>query len=579
MMKELNVLVIFYVLLWAPHLLAEEPASGSSVDQSITRGPETPEQRDARMDWWRDAKFGLFIHWGLYAIPADGEWHMRSKQMPLAEYKKYATEFNPIKFNADEWASLAEEAGMKYMVYTTKHHDGFAMYSSRVSDYNITEATPFKRDPLKELSIACPKYGVKLGVYYSVIADWGHPGGGAGCEKWDEAQKGDLDTYINQVSVPQVKELLSNYGPISVMWFDSDGAWAPNAQEVGDRYASVLNLQPDLIVRAGAGSYPGDFEGRESHIAIKTPTWDWELCYTSNGSWGYTKQPARSFEELLPTLIEAWGKGGDVLLNVGPDREGLIPADSAALLRQVGTWLKINGEAVYGSRSGPFDYLPWGWATRKEDMLYLFVLKWPQGGELKIPMETPITTAWLLSDSSEILKSKIVKGATYLSVPNQAVDPVATVIACKMSGEVPRYRSLSVEGPVTASEKVQSAREMVVGGWGMWGIESECGWVELDFGRFKTFSTVRLTTPSCRFAAKDPMLCTKGSRIILEVKNGGLWEKILEADLPMNGKNREGLLLRNFEPVTARFVRVKFIAGEPEVDEVSQIRVRNLELF
>jgi alpha-L-fucosidase len=187
------------------------PVPGTVVGDSVVRAPETPEQHDARMAWWREAKFGMFIHWGLYCIPADGEWHMRAHQESFADYSKLAKQFNPTKFNADEWAAIAQDAGMKYMVLTTKHHDGFAMFHSKASPYNIYDATPFHRDPLKELSIACPKHDIKLGTYYSVIADWGHPGGGAGCPKWDHAaQDGDLDDYVNNVSIPQVKELLTN---------------------------------------------------------------------------------------------------------------------------------------------------------------------------------------------------------------------------------------------------------------------------------------------------------------------------------------------------------------------------------
>ena len=556
----------------------EAPAAQAKKNPSV-RAPETPAQHDARMAWWREAKFGLFIHWGLYAIPADGEWHMRSKKMTIAEYKKYAAEFNPIKFNADEWASVAHDAGMKYMVVTAKHHDGFAMYPSKASDYNLTDATPFKRDPFKELSLACPKYDVRFGVYYSVLADWGHPGGGAGCEKWDPAQNGGFDEYVEKVSLPQVKELLSNYGPISVMWFDSDGAKAPDPEKVGARYASVLKLQPNLIVRGGAGSFPADFYDHEGYIPLNTPTGDWELCCTANGSWGYTRQRANSLAKQLPFLIEAWSKGGNVLLNVGPDREGALPADSMELLKQIGAWMKVNGEAVYGSTRGPFDYLPWGWATLKGDMLYLFVLKWPKDGELRIPMETPITKAWLLTDPTKVLESQKCNGVTLLKVPVQASDPIASVIACKMGGIVPPYHSIRVEGPVTASEDARGAQSMVTGLWGMWGIEKDTGWVELDLGKTKTFSTVRLSTPSCKASSNDTILRNKSARIIVEVKSGAVWNKLIEADLPMNGKNREGLLVQGFEPVTARHVRVRVIAGTPKKNDAPDIWIRSFELF
>ena len=576
-MKRQALLVI--VSLLAASQLPGANGQATRPEKRTFRDPETREQHDARMAWWRDAKFGMFIHWGLYAISAEGEWFMRNKKIPVAEYKKLAAEFNPVKFDAGEWASLAQDAGMKYMVVTTKHHDGFAMYPSKASDDNLTDATPFKRDPVKELSLACPKHDVKFGTYYSVISDWGHPGGGCGGEKWDEAQKGDLDDYINKVSLPQVKELLSNYGPIAVMWFDGDGARTPDPDSVASRYATVLKLQPDLIVRGGAGSYPGDFSGYESHIPMKAPGGDWELCYTANGSWGYTKAKARPLENLLPVLIEAWAKGGNVLLNVGPDREGVIPPDSAAVLRQIGSWMKVNGEAVYGSKAGPFEYLPWGWATRKGDMLYLFVLQWPKDGELRIPMATPITKAWLLATPSKALDSELRNGITILKIPQQAPDAVASVIACRMAGEVPASHSLPVEGKVTASDNSPAAQAVAIGGKGVWGVEKPSAWIELDLGKPKTFSTARLATPSFKAATRDTMICTKGSKVILEAKQGDQWKKLFEQDLPMNGKNKEGRIVETFEPVTAQYVRATFTAGNPEEGATPQIRINNFELF
>ena len=526
------------------------------------REPETPEQHDARMAWWRKAKFGMFIHWGLYAIPADGEWHMRQKKVPIAEYRKYAADFNPVKFDADEWASIAHDAGMQYMVLTTKHHDGFAMFHSKASDYNIVDATPFRRDPLKELSLACPKHGIKLGTYYSVIADWGHPGGGAGCEKWDEAQKGDLDEYINTVSLPQVKELLSNYGPIAVMWFDSDGA-QPKTPEQAARYAPILKHQPDLIVDPRLHGLPGDFETCEGRIPMQPPVGDWELCDRANGSWGYTGAPARTLESLLHELIEAWGKGGNVLLNVGPNREGIIPADSVAVLKQIGAWLKVNGEAVYGSKRGPFDYLPWGYSTRKGEMLYLFVLQWPKEGMLRVPMVTPIEKTWLLADPNRILKTEIKDGMTEIQVPKQAPDPIATVIACKVNGEIPAYQSLLAGGKVTASEKSNAAEALAGVHGGNWRIPNTSGWIEVDLGQPKTFSVLRLTTPY-----------TKAAKIVLEARQGEEWKPILTEDHP---KGTE--FVRTFVPVTTQHVRLSLSTDKPEEGKKPEIRVGVFELF
>ena len=539
-------------LVTPPPLAAQESHPAAPM-----RDPETAAQHDARMAWWREAKFGMFIHWGLYAIPADGEWHMRAHKVPLAEYKKYAAEFNPTRFNADEWAALAQDAGMKYMVLTTKHHDGFAMFHSEASDYNIYDATPFKRDPLKELSEACPKHGIKLGTYYSVIADWGHPGGGAGCPKWDPAQEGSMDDYITNISVPQVKELLTNYGPIAVMWFDSDGAQPQNIDQVA-RYAPVLKLQPNLIVDPRLHGIPGDFETCEAHIPMEPPHGDWELCTRTNGSWGYTHAPARPLGSLLHELVEAWGKGGNVLLNVGPTEQGVIPPDSAERLRQIGAWLKVNGEAIYGSTRGPFDYLPWGWTTRKGDMLYLLVFDWPKDGELNLPMDTPVDHAWLIVAPDKPVPVSARAGKTVFKLPAAAPDPIASVIAVKLKGEVPPYRSLLLDKPVTASANQAGAHGATNGGaGGDWRIPGETGTLQVDMGQPRAFSVLRLTAPY-----------TSASRILLEAKQGDEWKKVYDDEKPSGME-----WIKTFPPVTAQVVRLTIDAAKPG------IRVGVFELF
>ena len=348
---------------------------------------ETQEQKDARMFWWTKAKYGMFIHWGLYAIPADGEWHMRNKKVPYAEYSKLAAEFNPVKFNADDWMSLAHETGMQFVVLTTKHHDGFALFASKASPYNVVDATPFKRDVVKELSEAAPRHDITFCTYYSYLADWGHPGGQAGCEHWDpKFQDGDKRAYVTNIALAQLKELLSNYGKIGVVWFDTDGSRDITEEEAA-KTVEILKCQPRVIVDPRVPGVKGDFLTAEQHMPLLRPKADyWELCGTVNGAWGYTGAKAKPFEKLLPYMITAWGMGGNVLMNVGPTKEGIIPEDSAERLRQIGEWLKVNGESIYGSTAGPFTWLPWGTATRKGDTLYLQVFQWPADGMLKVPI-------------------------------------------------------------------------------------------------------------------------------------------------------------------------------------------------
>lgn len=521
------------------------------------RDPETPEQHDARMKAWNEAKFGMFIHWGLYAIPADGEWHMRKNKMPLAEYKKFADQFNPTKFNADEWAGIAQDAGMKYMVLTTKHHDGFAMFHSQASNYNIFDATPFKRDPFKELSEACPKHGVKLGAYYSILADWGHPGGGAGQPKWDPAQEGTYDDYLEKVAVPQVKELLTNYGPISVLWFDNDGSPKATPEQVA-RIAQAVKLQPQIIVTPRLIGFPGDFETCEGHIPMQPPKTDWELCTRTNGSWGYTGAAARPLKSLLDELTEAWGKGGNVLLNVGPTKEGIIPQDSVERLRQIGSWLKVNGEAIYGSHRGPFDYVPWGWATRKDDKLYLLVQEWPKDGKLRIPMTNAVTKAWLLAAPDKALKVEKTGGVTVVQIPIEAPDPNVSVIALQVQGEIPPLRPLNLNCVVTASENPNGAKNTVNGGaGGDWRIPSQTGWIQLDLGKPQTFTVLRMTTPY-----------TDAEKILLEVKDGETWKTVWSEDKP---KAKE--FVKTVPAITGQIVRLTVNGTKPGV------RVGIFELF
>jgi alpha-L-fucosidase len=317
---------------------------------------ETKEQRDARMGWWREAKFGMFIHWGVYAVPAGfyqgkpvagiGEWIMNRGKIPMAEYQTYAKEFNPTNFNADAWVKAAKDAGMNYIVITSKHHDGFAMFDTKASPWNIMQASPYGKDPLKELAVACRKYGIKLGFYYSQAQDWNNGGSAAG-GKWDPAQEHDMDDYIDKVAVPQVKEILSHYGEFpAVLWWDTPVNM--NTNRARKLYAAVQALKPHIILnnRLGGG-YKGDTETPEQFIpASGFPGRDWETCMTMNGTWGFKSDDHnwKSTETIIRNLCDIASKGGNYLLNVGPTSTGLIPQPSLERLAQVGAWMKVNGK-------------------------------------------------------------------------------------------------------------------------------------------------------------------------------------------------------------------------------------------
>ena len=342
---------------------------------------EATLKQDAKMQWWRDARFGMFIHWGLYAqpagewngkeIPGISEWIMLRAQIPVNDYENIAQTFNPVKFDADAWVEMAKNAGMKYIVITSKHHDGFAMFHSLASKYNIYDATPFKRDPLKELADACRKHGIRLGFYYSQAQDWHEPGGTySGIEKgiphWDPALKRDsLINYINGKALPQVKEILENYGGLDILWWDTPIAMTEEAAQI---LQNEVNKYPNLITNNRLyRPWPGDFTTPEQHVPPTGLDYDWEVCMTMNTSWGYKwyDNNWKSAQTLIQMLVDIASKGGNLLLNVGPTAEGLIPDSSIVRLEQIGAWMKQNGESVYGTKASPFFKLPWGRCTQK----------------------------------------------------------------------------------------------------------------------------------------------------------------------------------------------------------------------
>lgn len=340
--------------------------------------------------WFKDAKYGLFIHWGIYAelggiyqgrqVPYGTEWIMRNARIPEKEYRKLAENFNPADFDAAQIVRKAKEWGMKYLVFTAKHHDGFAMYDSKVSDYNIM-FTPFGRDPLKELAEECTKQGMILGIYYSQMQDWEDENGWGNDWDYKKDEEKDFEKYFYNKVEPQVKELLTNYGEVGIMWFDTPYVMPVELCRELKRF--VKELQPECLINGRIGYKLGDYrQMSDNEIPVLFFPGDWETPMTLNDTWGYSKVDHnwKSAEDVIHKLVDVTGKGGNLLLNIGPDEKGRVPAKSCQILDEVGKWLKVNQESIYGCNSKlDFQYeIRWGKITGKDKKLYLHVFEYPE---------------------------------------------------------------------------------------------------------------------------------------------------------------------------------------------------------
>jgi alpha-L-fucosidase len=426
------------------------------------RAEQTADE-DNRIDWWRDARFGMFIHWGLYAIPAGewngttnhAEWIRTTAQIPLETYDEFLDDFNPVKFDAEAWVKMAKNAGMKYITITSKHHDGFGLFDSKTSDYDVM-STPFKRDILKELADACTKEGIKLCFYHSIM-DWHHPDylPRRGWEVGRSAEGAEFPRYIDYMK-SQLKELLTNYGEIGVLWFD--GEWEDTwTHEQGiELYDYIRSLQPNIIINnrvdkgrqgmqglTAEGDFRGDFGTPEQEIPdTGLPGVDWESCMTMNDHWGYNKHDDnwKSSEDLIRKLTDIASKGGNFLLNIGPKADGTFPQESIERLEAIGNWMEVNGASIYETSASPFENLEWGRVTQKKvgknTRLYLHVFDWPGDGKLKLSgIRNKGVKVGLLSDPSAQLTIERLEDALVLDVPLQSPDEINSVIFLDIVGD------------------------------------------------------------------------------------------------------------------------------------------------
>ncbi|HPT21716.1 MAG TPA: alpha-L-fucosidase [Bacteroidales bacterium] len=435
---------------------------------------------DERLAWWNEARFGMFITWGVYSMyggeykgyqqaRGGAEWIMNRCKVPVAEYRETARMFNPVNYDPDAWVKMAKDAGMRYIVITTKHHDGFALFDSKVSDWDVVDATVYGKDLLEPLAAACKKYGIKLGLYYSQAVDWTNPGGAAARRlmkegwpnpdsakidkytlehdgHWDPVQEtATFDEYIDRIAVPQVKELLTNYGDVSILWWDYDAQM--KSAEGAAKLKKLMALQPQIITNDRLHhDFPGDTKTPEQAIPDRNTVegQNWETCMTMNSSWGYKKSDNswKSSETLIKNLVRIASRGGNYLLNIGPRPDGTFPEESVKRLKDIGKWMNVNGEAVYGTKASPLGILPWGECTAKgvksNTILYLSVFEWPRNGQLTVPgLKNKVVSAKLLANGTR-LKTLTTNDGIIIELPESAPDAIVSVVRLEVKGLVKR---------------------------------------------------------------------------------------------------------------------------------------------
>ena len=377
------------------------------------------------MEWWREARFGMFIHWGLYSVAA-GQWHGKDidgigdwiqnfAKIPNSEYEKLATDFTLANYHPEEWVMLAKQAGARYIVFTTKHHEGFCMYPSDVSDFDI-ERTPYKGDPLKELVEACRKHDIKIGFYYSHRQDWREEEAAVMKNEYDghygkpkSEVKPDLDSYIRNKALPQMRELLTRYGKIDLLWYDTP---FDLTKEQSRMFVDVVReLQPECIINGRVGFNLGDYGALgDNEMPCARVSEDLEMVATMNHTWGYKKNDHnwKSPKDILCSLIECTSRGVNYMINIGPKADGSVPQPSVDIMNFIGVWMRVNSESIYGATANPFnDNFPWGYVTSKDHTLYLHLLRQPADNRITLKgMLSPVEKAELLASGKKLFLSE-----------------------------------------------------------------------------------------------------------------------------------------------------------------------------
>ena len=556
-MKSYHPFVLSTVLA-ASSLFAAEPAT-------VTATPVQP----AAVKKWQDARFGMFIHWGPVSLKGTEIGWSRGAQIPIAEYDNLYKQFNPTKFNADEWVAVAKAAGMKYIVLTTKHHDGFCLWDTKQTDFNIMNS-PFHRDVLKELAAACKKGGIALGTYHSTC-DWHHPdfpvtspGGSV------KREKSDLEAYTKYIKA-QTTELITNYGPLFTLWYDVPQFFDAN------RGAGLINLarslQPDIVINNRTGA-KGDYDTPEQRVGGFQIDRPWETCMTICNQWAWKpNDPMKSLEQCLHTLIRTNGGDGNLLFNVGPMPTGEIEARQVERLKEMGAWLAKNGQAIYGTRGGPWKPSPNLVSTRKDDKIYLHVLR-KSTGPIAIPaLPVPIKSAKLLNGPAVTVTAA--EGSLSFEIPATAWDAIDTIVELTVAGSAMDLAPLSTTATDAAMQGAKATASVTYDNQSEYAAaksidgDSETrwatpagtrqSWLQLDLAKETTLDGIEI----------DEAYAQPKSRVLkfeLQQKTGGAWVTFHQGT--GLGENFKA----SFAPVTTTAIRLN-ILDATEGPTLSEIRL------
>jgi alpha-L-fucosidase len=535
---------------------------------------QTFASKDDRLEWWKDARFGMFIHWGPVSLKGtEISWSRGGTGIPIEEYDSLYKQFNPVKYNADEWVKLAKDAGMKYIIFTSKHHDGFCMWDTKYTDYNIMNS-PFKRDVMKELAAACKKHGMALGFYHSTC-DWYNPDfpltspGGSVRRPTSNLERYTI--YLKNESA----EIIKNYGPLLVMWYDVPQEFDAIRGEGVIDY--IRTIQPDILVNNRTGA-PGDFDTPEQQVGAFENTRAWETCMTIGRQWAWKpNDEVKSLEQCIHSLIRSAGGDGNLLFNVGPKPDGSIEPLQAERLREMGKWLEKYGYTIYGTRGGPFKPTDWGVSTRKGNKIFLHILKW-SGNSPKIILSDPgmeIKKCYLASGGK--VKFAKLNGTNVIEFEGKLLQPLNTIVEIELDGNAMDIKpvdviaqSLSYMKKVTGSSNLNPGwiehewtdiNSVTNGDWvgTFWqaAADDKAPWVEIDLGKPEKISKVVIYESGKKINSFD-----------LQYKFGDGWKTFYKGT--RIGARKE----IDFKPIDAQFVRmvINSFSSAPAIYEIMLLR-------